>query len=136
MSHYCEETYDAYVESMRRARKEHACDACALPIRAGDYYCSVHVVFDGKAETIKRCGACQTTHEHLRKLGDDMWPDERLSCGLAYEEEWGGEPPPDVQALPFLGDVERGALLESRAQKAAEARAQHRSMRRAMGLRP
>lgn len=136
MSHYVDETYDAYVEKFRKARKSHACDACRLPIRPGDFYCSVHIVFDGEAETVKRCGACQATHEHLRKLGADrdMWPDERLACGLKYEDEWGDEPPDEVAALPMLSAEERGALLAARARKQAEERARRRSMWRAAGF--
>lgn len=41
----------------------------------------------------------------------DMWPDERLGCGLDYADEWGDDPPPEVQALAFASDAERGELL-------------------------
>ena len=113
MSHYVDECYDVYQETTRKARKEHDCDACKLPIRRGDYYCSVHIVFDGRARSVKRCGACQTTHIHLRKLNPgEMWPNEKLACGLDYEEEWGNEPPDEIQALPLLSADERGQLLK------------------------
>ena len=120
MSHSCEETYDVYRETVRRARKQHECDACRAPIRPGDYYCAVSVVHDNVAETVKRCGACQRTHEHLRVLcsersswdRENFWPDERLNCGLEYDEEWGSEPPNEIASLPLLGADERGVLLK------------------------
>ncbi len=112
MSHLVDECYEVYRETVRKARKEHECSACRLPIRPGDYYCAVFIVFDHRSRFVRRCGACQTTHLHLRELGDgDMWPDERLNCGLDYEDEWNDEPPEDIAALPLLSADERGALL-------------------------
>lgn len=103
MSHYCDDSYDVYHEVRVFASKEHECDAvmCDEPIRKGDPYWRVSVVFNGQAETIKRCIRCQTIHEHLRDRGEDTWPDERLACGQDYEEEWGRPPPPEIQALAF-----------------------------------
>lgn len=113
MSHSIDETYDVYEETVYRARKLHECDACDLPIKPGDFYCRVFILFDGRKETVKRCGACQKTHEHLRKLDPgELWPDERLDCGLEYEREWNREPPEEIAALPMLSDAERGALRE------------------------
>ena len=114
MSYSYSDTYDVYQEDIRKARKEHECSACELPIRPGDYYCAVFVVFDGKSKQFKRCGACQTTHKHLRELCEpnEMWPKEDLSCGLDYEEEWDSEPPDDIAALAFMSADERGALLK------------------------
>ena len=118
MSHYAEEKYDIYSETFRRARKEHKCDACKQKILPGHYYCALFTLFDGNTEHIKRCGACQLTHEHLRQLcyaaDNDMWPDERLNCGLKYESEWGDEPPDEIAALPLLGREEVGKLLNGR----------------------
>jgi len=113
MSHYADEPYSVYRERVVKARKAHQCSACGWSIQPGDYYANVATVFDGKAETIKRCGSCQTTHKHLRKLccDEDMWPDEKLGCGLAYENEWGGEPPEDIAVLPFLSGEDRSTLL-------------------------
>jgi hypothetical protein len=80
---------------------------CSDPIRKGDSYWRISVVFDGRARTIKRCVRCQHLHVHLRELcqaaGDaysDMWPDERLACGLDYSEEW-GPIPQEIAALAF-----------------------------------
>jgi hypothetical protein len=115
MSYYAEGVCDIYREEFRKARKEHKCDACCSLIRPGDYYCNLFTLYDGNTENIKRCGSCQRTHEHLRALcrakDIDMWPDDRLGCGLSYEGEW-GELPEEIGALPFLGPEERGALLK------------------------
>lgn len=114
MSHCADDTYDVYDETTFRARKRHECDACKRAILPGHYYTRVFVRYDGRAEHVKRCGACQRTHLHLRELcweAGGMWPDECLGCGLGYEDEWGGEPPPEIQALAFASDDERGQEL-------------------------
>lgn len=104
MSHSIDERYAAYVERRSRANKDHKCDACHRAIaRRAEYY-RVTWVFDGSAGGCKRCLACQITHEHLRVLcreRGDMWPDERLACGLDYADEWDTEPPPEIAALAF-----------------------------------
>ncbi len=102
MSHYCDDTYAVYDESTPTARKPHACAACGETIAAGATYTRVQLVFDGTAETIKRCVRCQRLHEHLREkgYGDDLWPDERLACGQIYEDEW-GDLPDEIAALAF-----------------------------------
>jgi hypothetical protein len=114
MSYYADGVCDIYRESFRKARKERKCAACHAIIRPGDYYCNLFTLYDGDVESINRCGACQRTHEHLRALcrakDRDMWPDERLGCGLTYEGEW-GEVPDDIASLPFLSAEERGVLL-------------------------
>lgn len=103
MSYCADEQYDVYHEIRVFAVKPHECDAvmCDQPIRKGDPYWRISVVYDGRAETIKRCIRCQAIHEHLRGLGDDTWPDERLACGRDYREEWGEDPPAEIQALAF-----------------------------------
>jgi hypothetical protein len=118
VSHSCDGNAAVYRETIRKARKLHYCHACRKVIRPGDYYASIAIVADGEAESVKRCGACQTTHLHLRELCrapehryDDLWPDERLNCGESYEDNWGAEPPDEIADLPFISDDERGALL-------------------------
>lgn len=133
MSHSIDECYAVYDETIRRARKDHACSACGLTIRSGDLYCQVFWVFDGAAGSVKRCGRCQKMHEHLRiKGGGEMWPDERLGCGLDYEEEWGREPPEEIQALPFLPADEASRTLSEEHARQAEMAAQRRAMRKAL----
>jgi hypothetical protein len=118
VSYTAEESYDVYKIVIRKARKPHTCDACKLPIERNHLYAVVHLVFDGSASSIKRCGACEVTHEHLRELcrysGDYTWPDEKLNCGLDYEREWKQEPPFAITATAFMTTDERGALLTER----------------------
>ncbi len=103
MSHSVDETYDVYTETLRCAAKNHKCDACGEKILKGTHYFSIHCVWDGSAETIKRCKRCQTIHLHLRTLAPGtMWPDEELNCGEEYKEHWGQEPPPEIAALAFM----------------------------------
>lgn len=118
MSYEAEEAYDVYKERIVKARKSHKCQACGVTIGVGHYYCRLSTVYEGTAETVIRCGSCQVTHVHLRKLcresGEPMWPDERLQCGLVYEDEWGESPPDEIADLPFLSPDERSGLLASR----------------------
>lgn len=114
MSHYTEEYYSVYVETFRRARKEHVCCACEETIAAGHRYCYVAVVFDREARAYKRCLKCQALHTHLRDLGVrvDAWPREDLGCGLRYEDEW-GPLPPEIAALAFMTADEAQQKLPS-----------------------
>lgn len=99
---YAEETYDVYDETATKARKAHTCRACGETIPPGARYVRVNVVFDGSAETIKRCARCQAIHEHLREHGDgEEWPDEALNCGDTYEDVFGRPPPDHIAALAF-----------------------------------
>lgn len=102
MSYESDGHYVVHRESRHRARKDHACAACRDTISAGHVYACSFIVFDGDAEYLKRCLRCQTLHEHLRDLcGPGVWPDERLMCGLSYEDEW-GELPEEIAALAFV----------------------------------
>jgi len=100
MSYTCDEYYAVYNEKVRTANKEHNCSACLEKIHKGDCYTYVSIVFDGTAWSVKRCARCQAIHEHLRALGTDSWPKERLDCGQSYEDEW-GECPPEIEKLAF-----------------------------------
>jgi hypothetical protein len=117
MSYTYDEAYSIYNENIYiyiyKAKKLHTCDACRITILPGHYYANVFIVFQNKSKTVKRCGSCQTTHLHLRKLcaNNDMWPNEKLNCGTSYENEWGEEPPDEISDLPFLSPEERSQLL-------------------------
>ena len=103
MSHEIDEIYDAYGEARVRARKVHECDACGDPIRRGDLYTKVGIVWGRSAETVKRCLRCQAIHKHLRALDPgNLWPDERLNCGEDYRDHWGDDPPPEIARLAFM----------------------------------
>lgn len=41
------------------------------------------------------------------------YPDEELNCGLDYDDEWEGDPPPEIASLPFISSAEASALLEA-----------------------
>ena len=113
MSYDCDEAYDVYRETWRTARVEHRCCACRETIAVGHRYCYVAVVFDREARSYKRCAKCQATHLHLRELcrktGDMIWPDEQLSCGLKYEDEW-GPLPDEIAAIAFMTQDEAQRL--------------------------
>jgi hypothetical protein len=104
MSYSADEQYDVYHETQVTARKEHPCSACVEAIPPRTSYWRVTWVFDGSAGGVKRCNRCQAIHKHLRKLcaarDYDLWPDERLNCGLTYEDEW-GDLPEEIEALAF-----------------------------------
>ena len=96
-----DEYYALYNETCPKARKEHTCSACGETIAPRQRYYRVALVFDGSASTVKRCARCQKIHEHLRDLGSDSWPDERLNCGHDYEDMHDVPPPPEIAALAF-----------------------------------
>lgn len=112
MSGYANECYAVYTETVRRARKQHACSACREPIPVGHRYAHISAIFQGEVSVYRRCARCQALHRHLRTLGSmDEWPDERLSCGQDYLEHWGTEPPEEIAALAFLPANEAQGLL-------------------------
>ncbi len=117
MSEYCEEYCDLYQEKTIKARKPHVCDACKLAIGKGSFYRRAVTIWEGTAETTKRCGACQVTFSHLvelcRRQNEGYSPQARLDCGKSYEEEW-GPCPDEIARLAFLTEEERGRLLEER----------------------
>lgn len=104
MSHYVEECYFVYQERTVRARVEHLCGACGEKISIDHRYIRVSIVFDESARTVKRCLRCQKIHLHVRSLDPfgESWPNEDLSCGKDYKEEWGVDPPPNIQDLAFI----------------------------------
>jgi hypothetical protein len=103
VSHGIDETYDIYDENLLKARKGHSCHACDAPIRPGDRYVRVFILFQGEKETVKRCLRCQMIHEYLRGLAPgELWPAERLDCGEEFEEHWGRPPPEAIARLAFL----------------------------------
>ena len=113
MSHDCDDHNTVYDERRVKARKAHTCGACRETIQPGHDYVRVGIVYDGSASTVKRCLRCQALHVHLRskcaEVSSDMWPDERLACGLTYEGEW-GDLPEEIAALAFKtgADMQEG----------------------------
>lgn len=105
MSHdvYDAEPYAVHDEERRVAGKTHRCDACHDPITKGHAYVRFFGVWDGMAESVKRCLRCQKIFEHLVEKGrsSDMFPAQRLDCGETYQDHWGEEPPDEIAALAF-----------------------------------
>ena len=104
--------YADYIETLRVAATECACDACHEPILVGHRYYHIECVITeadpddedevDEVEMHTRCLRCQKIHEHLRTLAPhEMWPEERLACGEEYEEHWGEAPPPEIAELAF-----------------------------------
>lgn len=123
MSLSCDDgvTCTVHRSAVHKARQAARCSACRADILPGHYYRRIFLVYEGEAETIRRCGSCDLTWQHLYKLcqehnndhrnrGDNLYPDESLDCGLKYEEEW-GDLPDEIAALPLMSAAERGALL-------------------------
>lgn len=114
MSYSCDGSYVIYEETEPRCRKARSCDACGETIPVGHRYTRVAILFDGSWETVCRCRRCQALHVHLRGLCesrahyDDLWPDERLACGLDYEDEW-GDLPDEIARLAFMAADEMQA---------------------------
>lgn len=107
MSQYGDGDYATTLQDCTRtARKEHRCCACREPIRRGDRYNYVALLFDGDLSYFKRCVRCQTIYEHLSAKMDDSgepdeFCDEELNCGHTYEKRWEEPPPEHIAALAF-----------------------------------
>lgn len=115
MSYEIEGWASFYRSTTRRARIAHRCSACGLQVAPGERYQEIRLAYEGRAETIKRCGRCETMYQHLRSLCDGFTGiDQALDCGLDYRDEWGKEPPEDVQAVIFATSDEASALLKIR----------------------
>lgn len=105
MSHdiYDASPYAVHDEEHRIAGKAHRCDACHETIAKGHRYVRFFGVWDGMAESVKRCLRCQAIFDHLVVRGNeaDMYPAQRLDCGEGYRDHWGEDPPDDIAALAF-----------------------------------
>lgn len=56
---------DAYVETTRRARKEHRCVECHKTIAPGELYQYVSGVWEGSASSFKTCLTCDAVRSFL-----------------------------------------------------------------------
>lgn len=110
-----EEYVDVWDETVRRARKEHRCDACRETIRRGDLYHRTATLYDGAWDSTNRCARCEAMFRFLsplvKGLGDDQVCDLALNCGHKWQDNFPGEPPLIVQALAFLTQSEAQILL-------------------------
>ena len=90
-----------------RARKEHECCACELPIRKGDKYDRIAFKWEGEVECLKRCLRCSAIANHLHELmrTEGGWEEGvayALDCGHEYQERWERPPPDEIARLAFL----------------------------------
>lgn len=107
MSEYGDECATVARESLRKARKEHKCDACGETITPGRTYHYTFIVFDGEPQTNVRCERCQAMYAHLTARmradvnGFTEYCNAELNCGHSYEERWDEPPPDEIAALAF-----------------------------------
>ena len=107
MSQYGDGDYcSVFQERWVKAKKHHRCHACGEDVAPGACYHVTFSVFDGTADTTKRCARCQAIFEHLsarmRVEGDaEEFCDAELNCGHEYKERWREEPPAEIAALAF-----------------------------------
>lgn len=86
-----------------RARKQHECCACELPIRTGDVYERIAFKWEGEFECLTRCLRCCAIAKHLHTLMDGgEGVAYALDCGHEYEERWEVPPPPEIARLAFM----------------------------------
>jgi hypothetical protein len=104
---------DVWEINHRKARKEHKCDACQETIPVGHVYANQFSVFEGSAETIKRCMRCEMIYQHLCSIEEDpdFAPSPRLDCGHDYDEVHYRQPPEHVAKLAFMTPEEIQLLL-------------------------
>lgn len=109
------EPVDVERSGFRRARKPHRCCACNETIQVGHRYHYSFEIFDGSADSWKRCARCQLIYEHLvAVLPYDEAPDYELNCGHTYEEVHGEPPPDEIAALAFLSPGDAQRLIDGR----------------------
>lgn len=109
----CDGWCPVWEEEVRRARKEHRCDACGEIIRRGDRYGSTRSLYDGSWQTTCRCARCETMFSFLQSVMPSGEACHRsLDCGHEWSEiHRDVEPPEWVQALPFLTKEEAQEVL-------------------------
>lgn len=91
-----------------KARKQHDCCACELPIRVGDIYERIAFKWEGQVECLKRCLRCSAIASalHEKQRHSDSFDHEgiayALDCGHEWEENFGEPPPPEIARLAFM----------------------------------
>src|SRR5687767_6685191 len=60
-----------YEERHHKARKEHKCCECRLPIRPGERYLACFGVWDGTAETFKICEVCEWFRSRIIEIEEE-----------------------------------------------------------------
>lgn len=105
---------DMHVTSYELCGYPLRCEACERLIVPGLRFAVSDTVYEGERYKVVRCGACELIHKHLREKDPErLYPKEKLDCKRGYQEEWGHEPPPEIQALAFVSPAEASARLEA-----------------------
>src|SRR6185312_1320887 len=84
---------DAYTDTVRKARKPHACDECyEKSIAAGQLYFATSGIFEGQPFNGHYCGACELTRFRiwLHELGEGCFGNDAW-CPLGELHEYCGE---------------------------------------------
>lgn len=81
----------------RRARKQHECCACEIPILPGDRYVETTGVWDGQPSRFRHCLRCFAIVDALSSKSDVECVQLDLRCGDTWDD-----PPPEVARLAFL----------------------------------
>lgn len=91
---------DIYIERQPKARKEHRCCECTLPIQIKEQYHRIESLYEGSWETFKMHLSCQDfrqmVYDHEREEGceyTESWPppyhlDETMSERIIQIEGW------------------------------------------------
>lgn len=113
MGYYGDGPCEEYEHSMVPLKRAVVCSVtdCGAVIPAGSRASYTMSVFEGIRDAVWRCHRCERIYLHLQERcsaeNATSWRyralcvDDRLDCGIDYEEEWGEEPPPEIAALAF-----------------------------------
>jgi len=73
------EQCDVWIETDRKARKQHRCCECREPIEPGEKYIQINSVYDGSASTDRMCSTCRAIWRDLfgcviiGELRNEIW---------------------------------------------------------------
>ena len=109
------ESWRAWSETPRKARKEHRCDACGVTIAVGEPYLVHSHVGEGTAETEKACFACWWARKVFSSAHGVTYAPSYLKTSLMECIDLDG----DREWRPLLAGVLR---RERRARRAKENR--------------
>lgn len=100
---------DVYDMRKVKARKKHACCACAETILPGHVYVVHEGLWDGEWDRFKQCLRCHAIFTALvNKQGWDPCVALDLNCGETWSNVF-GELPVEVQELAFLSGADMQA---------------------------
>jgi len=114
-----------------RPRVEHACMACRERIPPGVLCLVIRSLFEGRWSSEYRCARCELLYRAIcarfaqpgphRDYDDGV--DPYLDCGHTWRENYGEDPPNEVQRLAFMTAAEVASELEREADLLLRSRA-------------